>query len=207
MDNTDVVPTLPDSSFPLAQCTVLEMGEPFKVVATFNSIDACFVSEDIFNKVHDLAETPLEDLNDVFVHKESPSLGCDSVLPNLLDHSHAPPLYSLPSPSPEYYVDVPIENPIIYYDTKDLGYKDNMFDTLGGNVDDYVSLCYIRGNDLSIAPYYVCTGCFPWKIVWAIFFIPSYDFSNTFAKVKRIFVVFGVILVVSSYLLFSELWS
>jgi len=31
-DNIDVALTLPDSSFPLAQCTTLEVGEPFSLL-------------------------------------------------------------------------------------------------------------------------------------------------------------------------------
>ena len=40
-----------------------------------------------------------------------------------------------------------------------------------------------------------------------IFFNPSYDFSKTFDKVKRILIIFGVILIIAFYLVFSELWS
>ena len=58
MDNTDVVVTLHDSSFPLAQYTGLKVGEPFGVVARF--IDSCFNSKDTLDKVYDLVETPLE---------------------------------------------------------------------------------------------------------------------------------------------------
>ena len=41
-NNTDVVMSLPDSSFPLAQCTGLVAGEPFEEVVKFSVIDACF---------------------------------------------------------------------------------------------------------------------------------------------------------------------
>ena len=40
----------------------------------------------------------------------------------------------------------------------DLGYEDNEFNVLGGNVDDYLSLGYSRGYDPSINSYYVCLG-------------------------------------------------
>jgi len=73
MDNTDVVLTLPDSSFPLAQRTGLEEGDLIGFDARFDFIDACFESEDIFHKVHDLGETPLEGPCDVLIHEESPS--------------------------------------------------------------------------------------------------------------------------------------
>ena len=48
MDNTDVVLTLYDSSFPLAQCMGLEVDEPFWFDA---GSYACFKSEDIFDDV------------------------------------------------------------------------------------------------------------------------------------------------------------
>ena len=43
-------------------------------VAKFDVVDAYFESKGTC---------------DVFVHKEFPSLGCDNVLPNCPDHSHA----------------------------------------------------------------------------------------------------------------------
>jgi len=95
--------------------------------------------------VHDLDKTPLEGSYDVFMHKEFPSLGFDdSVVLSLLHHSHVSPMCSLPSPSPEYYIDKPIDNPMICDANVDLGYKDNLFNILGGNVDDYPSLGYFR---------------------------------------------------------------
>ena len=60
MDNTDVVLTLSNLSFLLAQCTELKAGEPFEVIARFSIIDACFELEDTLDNVHDLVETPLE---------------------------------------------------------------------------------------------------------------------------------------------------
>jgi len=74
----------------------LEMGKPFEVVARFSVVDACLKLEDTFHKVHDLAKTPLEGSCNVSMHEESPTLGCESVLTSLLDHSHASPLCSLP---------------------------------------------------------------------------------------------------------------
>jgi len=85
------------------------VGEPFGFVARFDVADACFKSEGILDKVHDLVETPLEGSRDVLVHEWSPSLGFDSiVLPNSLDHSHVSPVCSLPSFSPEYYLLSPL---------------------------------------------------------------------------------------------------
>ena len=77
----------------------------------------------------------------MFVHDDFPSLGFDDrILPNPLNHLPASPLCSLPSLLPEYNMDVPIDNPMICDATMDLGYGDNIFYMLGGNVDGYVSL-------------------------------------------------------------------
>ena len=77
-------------------------GEPFGVITNFSVFFACFESEDTLDEVHPSVEIPFEGSYDVFKHEESPSLGCSSVLPNPLDHSHASPLCLSPSPSPEY---------------------------------------------------------------------------------------------------------
>ena len=79
-DNTDVVLILPDSSFPLTQCTGLEVGDPFGF-SRFDEVNACLESRDTFDKVPNLVETPLEGHRDVFVHEDSRSLGCDNVCP------------------------------------------------------------------------------------------------------------------------------
>ena len=47
----------------------------------------------------------------------------------------------------------------------------------------------------------------PRKITWTIYFNPSYDFSMAINKVKRIPILFGVVFIIVSYLLFSKLWS
>ena len=65
----------------------------------------------------------------------------------------------------------------------------------------------VRGYDPSIDPYHVCLKDLPRKITWTTFFNPSYDFSMIFDKVKRMLNVFGTILVITAYLLFSKLWS
>ena len=59
-DNTHVVLTLSDSSFPLTQCIGIEVAQPFGFVARFDVVDACFKSKDILDELHDLDKTPLE---------------------------------------------------------------------------------------------------------------------------------------------------
>ena len=76
-----------------------------------------------------------------------------------------------------------------------------------GNVDDYLPLGHSRGYDPFFDPYCVCLGDLSRKIMWTTFFNYFYDFSMAIDKVKRILIIFGVILVISSYLLFSDLWS
>jgi len=93
---------------------------------------------------------------------------------------------------------MPIGNPMIFYVNIDFGYEDNMFDVLGGSANNFVSLGYFKGYDPSIDPYCVCLEDLPRKIMWITFFNPSYDFSMAFDKVKRILVVFNVILVIAS---------
>ena len=69
----------------------------------------------------------------MFMHEESPNLGfADIVIPNPLYYSHVFPMCSLPSHSPEYYIDTPIENPMIFNANVDLGYEVNLFSMLGG---------------------------------------------------------------------------
>ena len=95
--------TFHDSSFSLAQCIRLKVGEPLGFVAGFDVADACFKSEDILDEVHDLVEMPLVGSRDVFMHEESPFLSFDkNVLSNPLGHSHISPVYIQPSFSPEY---------------------------------------------------------------------------------------------------------
>ena len=52
-------------------------GDSFRFDARFRVVDTCFESEGIFDKMHDLVETPLEGSHDVFVRDESPSLSFD----------------------------------------------------------------------------------------------------------------------------------
>ena len=79
-----------------------------------------------------------------------------------------------------------------------------MLSMLGGSLENYVSLSYFRGYDPSIC---VCLEDIPRTVMWTTIFNHSYDFSMGFDKVKRILTLFGVILVIASYLVFSKLWS
>jgi len=74
-----------DSSLPLAQCTGFEGGAPFGYAARFSGENPCEESKDTFVMAHDLVDTPLEGCHDMFMHEGSPSLGCNDVIPNLLD--------------------------------------------------------------------------------------------------------------------------
>jgi len=76
-----------DSSLPLAQCTGLEVGEPFGLVARFGMNNACCWLETPFDKLHHLGDTPLEGCHDMFVYEGSPSLGCVDAIPNFLERS------------------------------------------------------------------------------------------------------------------------
>ena len=86
--------------------------------------------KDTVNEVHDLVETTLEGSCDLLVHRDFSSLGCNIVLPNPVDYSHVSSMCTQPSPSPKYYLDVPIDNPMICYANVNLDYEENIFDVL-----------------------------------------------------------------------------
>ena len=48
---------------------------------------------------------------------------------------HMIPLCSTPSPSSKYYLEVPIDNPMVCDIIMNIGSKDNVFDINGANVD------------------------------------------------------------------------
>jgi len=81
------------------------MGEPFRLVARFGMNNACCGLETPFEEVHHLVGTTLEGCRDMFVHEGSPSLGCDDVSPNPLEHSHVSPMCSQSSFSPNHLFD------------------------------------------------------------------------------------------------------
>ena len=100
---------------------------------------------------------------------------------------------------------MPIDNPMICDANVDLDYKDNEFNVLGRNFQDYVSVGYLRRYYPCIDPYYVRLEDLPKKVMWTTFCNPFYDFCMAIDMVKRVLIVFGVILVISSYLLFPEM--
>ena len=118
------------------------MGEPFGFDARFDVSDACFKFENILDEVHDLDKTLLEGSCDLFMHEEFTSLSCNNDLPNPIDDFHVLPICSLPPLSRKCYIDVPIDNPKSCDSKVDLGHVVKMFNMLGGNVDNSLSLGY-----------------------------------------------------------------
>jgi len=94
---------------------------------------------------------------------------------------------------------------MIFDANNDLRYENNVFDVLGGNVNNFASLGCFSGFNTSLDPYYMYLEDL--KIMWIIFFNPSYDFSMAIDDVKRIPILFSVVFIITSYLLFSTLWS
>jgi len=173
---------------------------PFGILARFSVGDACFESEDTFDEVHDLlGKAPFEGSCDVFIYEKSPSLGFDNiVLPNPVHRSYVSPIYLQPFPSPEYYIDAPIDNPMICDANNDLGYKDNMFSMLGGNVDKFMSLGYFSGYNAFLDPYFMYLMDAPRKILWNTFFHFSFDFPIVFGLIRRALTFFNVIILMLS---------
>ena len=200
MDNVEVILSLRDSSFPLAQCTRLEVCGPFEGIARFSTVDACFKSEDIFGKMHDVLKTSLEGSCEVFMYEEPPSLDFDNIaLRNPLDDSRVSPIRSLPSPSLDYYFDVLIDNPMIFYSNDDLGYEDDMFHMLGGNVDNFMCRGYFSGYNASLDAYCMCLVDAPRKIIWNTFFDFYFDFSMAFGLLERALTFFIIMIFTLSY--------
>jgi len=77
---------------------------------------------------------------------------------------------------PDYYIDVSIDNHMICDANINLGSVDNMFNMLGGNVDNFASLGYFNGYNASLDLYCMCLVYAPRKIMWNTFF----DFSCNF---------------------------
>ena len=101
---------------------------------------------------------------------------------------------------PEYYFNVPIDDSMICDSNVDLGRQDNVFDELGGNVANLLSLGYFSGYDAALDPYCLNLVDIPRKILWNNFFSFSYDFSMVFIFIKRALIYFVFILCMLFYL-------
>jgi len=133
------------------------------------------------------------------VHEEPFSLNFNYAFPNPLDHTHVFPMSSQPSISSEYSLDVPIGNPKICDSIVDLGYEGKMFNMLGGNVVNFLSLGYFCGYDASFDPYCMYLMDKPRKIMWNTFFAFSFNFSMALTLLKRALAFFVVIIFMFSY--------
>ena len=116
------------------------------------------------------------------MHEGSPSLAYDNVIPSSLEHSHVSTLCSPPSlSSPELDLDVPNDISTICDFKVDMGYADNMFNMLGGNVENFESLGYLCGYNAALDPYCVDLVDMHRKIIWNTIFDFSFDFSIVFS--------------------------
>jgi len=61
-----------------------------------------------------------------------------------------------------------------------LGYEDNKFDVLGGNVDNFLSVGYFSGYDTFLDPYCTYLVDKHKKILWNTFFYFSIGFALLF---------------------------
>ena len=134
------------------------------------------------------------------MHKGSPSLVDDNVIPNSLEHSHVSTFCSPPSFSPELDFDVPIDNFEICDSNVDMGNVENVLNMLGGSVDTFMSLGNFTGYDAALNPYCIYLVDKPRKIMWNTFFAFSFDFFMAFALIKRDLTFFALILCMLSYI-------
>ena len=140
-------------------------GARGRFIARFDVANACFELEDAFDEVHNLVNTPFDGCSYEYLHEESSSPCFIYAFPNPLGHSNVSPMCSQPSISSEYSLHVLIDNPKICDPKVDLGYEDNMFNMLGGNIDNFLSLGSFRGYDPSIDTYCICLEDLPRKIM------------------------------------------
>jgi len=127
--------------------------------------------------MHNLVDTLLEGCREVFVHERSPSLAYYNIIPNSLEHSLVSTLCSPPSlSSPELDLDVPNDISMFCDFNVDMGYENNMFNMLGGNVENFVSLGYLCGYNAALDQYYIHLEDKRRKIMWNNIF----DFLLTF---------------------------
>ena len=100
---------------------------------------------------------------------------------------------------PTYYLVVPIDNLLICYATVDLSHENNMFNILGKNVENFVSLGYFRGYDVFLDPYCICLVDRPRKIMWNTFFDFTFEFFMTFSLLNRPLTFFVMFILMLSY--------
>ena len=88
---------------------------------------------------------------------------------------------------------------MIFYANDDLGYEDDMFNMLGGNVDNFMYLGCFSGYNASLDPYCMYLVDAPRKIMWNTFFDFYSDFSMAFGLLKRALTFFIVMIFTLSY--------
>ena len=135
------------------------------------------------------------------MHKGSPSLAYENVIPSSLEHSHVSTLCSPPSSlsSPKLHLAAPKDISTICDFNVDLGHENNMFNVLGGNVDHFESLGYLSGYDAALDSYCIDLVDKPRKIMWNTIFDFSFDFAMAFSFIKRALIYFILILCMLSY--------
>ena len=89
---------------------------------------------------------------------------------------------------------MPIDNFEICDSNVDVGYADNIFHMLGGNVETFESLGNFSGYNAALDSYYIKLVDKPRKILWNAFFVFSFDFSTAFSLMKRALTFFVLIL-------------
>jgi len=168
----------------------LEVGEPFGLDASLGMTDALCGMEETLDREHNLVDTLLEGRHDIFVDEGFPSLICDDVIPNFLEHSHDSTLCSPPSlSSPKLAFEVPISISELCDANVDLGHDDHMLNLLGGNVENFESLGSLCGYNAALDPYCIDLVDMPRKIMWTTIF----DFSMAFDLLKRALIFFSLI--------------
>jgi len=148
---------------------------------------------------HNLVDTPLERCHEMLLHEGSPSLSCDNVIPSSLERSHVSPMLLEPSFSPEHSFDVPNDISKLSDSNIDLDHKNNMFNMLGGSDENFGSLGYFSVYDAAVDPYCIYLVDKARKIMWNTLFHFSFDFSISFALIKRALNFFTLILCMLSY--------
>jgi len=177
----------------------LAVGEPFGLVVRFGMNNTCCGLKTPFDKVHHLVDTALERCRDMFVHKGSPSLSCDDVIPNFLERSHVYLMFSQPSFSPEHYFDVPIDNFKLCDFNVHMGNEDNTLNALGGNLETFESLGNFSRYDAALDPYCIYLVEKHGKIMRNTFFAFSFDFSMASSLLKRALTFFSLNLCMLSH--------